>query len=199
MTMDANKKKLLTIFGLFLVPLALAATWYLVLPDNYRPSSMTNNGNLIDPIYPMQAFEQPTKDGEIFTGKNLEKKWTLVHLIAGNCNEACSKWLYNTRQLRIALAEDMERVNRLSIVDSSAAVTANQKMWDSHPDMQVVVSNKGGVAEQIRQHTAKEAYPENSVFLIDPLGNLMMQFPPDINPKLLMKDLEKLLKLSHIG
>jgi len=199
MTMDANQKKLVTIFGLFFIPLAIAATWYLVLPENYRPGSMTNNGNLLDPIYPMQAFEQQTKDGEKFTGKNLEKKWTLVHLIKGNCDEACSKWLYNTRQVRIALAEDMERVTRLSIVDNAESVKTDQPMWDSHPDMEVVVTAQGGVAQQILQRTAKDAYPENSIYLIDPLGNLMMHFPPDIDPKLLMKDLEKLLKLSHIG
>lgn len=197
--MDANQKKLLIITALFFIPLAAAAIWYITLPDNYRPGSMTNNGNLITPIYQLQAFEQQTKTGEIYSGKDLEKKWTLVHLITGNCDEACSKWLYNTRQVRIALAEDMERVNRLSVVDSIDSATENQKMWDSHPDMQVVVSNKGGVAEQIRQYTAQENYPKNSVYLIDPLGNLMMQFPPDINPKLLMKDLERLLKLSRIG
>lgn len=199
MALDANQKKLLTIFGLFFVPLAFAATWYLLLPADYRPSSMTNNGNLIDPIYPVAAFTQQTKDGAEFTGKDLEKKWTLVHLVSGSCDENCSKWLYNTRQIRIALAEDMERVNRLTVVDSADAVAANQKMWESHPDMQVIITSGGGLAQQIIRHTAAEAYPEHSVYLIDPLGNLMMQFPPDMNPKLLMKDLEKLLKLSHIG
>ncbi|MEZ5537879.1 MAG: hypothetical protein R3F02_19930 [Thiolinea sp.] len=199
MALDANQKKLLTIFGLFFVPLAIAALWYLLLPNGYKPGSMTNNGNLIDPIYPVQVFAQKTKNGENYSGKDLEKKWTLVHLINGSCDETCSKWLYNTRQIRIALAEDMDRVNRLSIVDSAEAANENQKMWESHPDMQVIISTPGGLDDQIRQHTAAQAYPENSVFLIDPLGNLMMQFPPDIDPKLLMKDLEKLLRLSHIG
>jgi cytochrome oxidase Cu insertion factor (SCO1/SenC/PrrC family) len=199
MALDAHQKKLLTIFGLFFVPLAIAATWYLLLPADYRPGSMTNNGNLITPIYPIAAFTQKTRDGDDFSGKDLEKKWTLVHLIKGHCGEECSKWLYNTRQIRIALAEDMDRVNRLAVVDSTAAATDNRKMWESHPDMRVIIGAQGGLAEQIRQHTAAQSYPEHSVFLIDPLGNLMMQFPPDINPKLLMKDLEKLLKLSHIG
>ncbi len=197
-TPNPNKKRLLIVFALFLLPLAVAAIWYTLLPTNYRPGSTTNNGNLIQPIYPIKAFQQLTKDGENFSGKDLEKKWTLVHLINGTCDEACSKWLYHTRQIRIALAEDMERVNRLSVVDSDAAVTNNTKMWSSHPDMQVIIDSKGGLREQI-QMTAGQPYPVNSVFLIDPLGNLMMQFPPDLDPKKLMKDLEKLLKLSRIG
>lgn len=197
-TLNPNKKRLVIIFALFFLPLAIAAIWYTLLPTNYRPGSTTNNGNLILPIYPVQAFEQRTKDGAVYGGKDLEKKWTLVHLIAGNCDEACSKWLYHTRQIRIALAEDMERVNRLSVVDSAEAAANNIKMWESHPDMQVIISSKGGLREQI-QTSAEQAYPANSVFLVDPLGNLMMHFPPDIEPKKLMKDLEKLLKLSRIG
>jgi hypothetical protein len=37
------------------------------------------------------------------------------------------------------------------------------------------------------------------VFVVDPLGNLMMRFDVAQNPKGLLQDLEKLLKLSHIG
>ncbi len=197
-TLNPNKRRLLIVFALFLIPLAAAATWYLLLPAGYKPGSTTNNGNLIQPIYPVQAFEQTTKDGTRFGGKDLEKKWTLVHLIDGQCAEACSKWLYHTRQIRIALAEDMERVNRLAIVDSAQIAAENSKMWASHPDMQVIISAAGGLGTQISS-TVEQAYPRNSVFLIDPLGNLMMHFPPDLEPKKLMKDLEKLLRLSRIG
>ena len=198
--LNPNKKRLLIIFALFFVPLAIAAIWYTLLPANYRPGSTTNNGNLIQPIYPVQAFSQKTKDGADYSGKDLETKWTLVHLVNDTCDEACSKWLYNTRQIRIALAEDMERVNRLTVVDSIKVATQNNKMWESHPDMKVIIDDeKGTLGPQIRSTADAQPYPENSVFLIDPLGNLMMHFPPNLEPKKLMKDLEKLLKLSRIG
>ena len=196
--MNPNKKRLLIVFALFLVPLAIAAIWYKLLPEDYRPGSSTNNGNLIQPIYPVQPFKQKTKGGDLYSGKDLEKKWTLVHLVNGTCNEACSKWLYNTRQIRIALAKDMDRVKRLTVVDSIQSAKDNAKMWESHPTMEVIVDSEGGLREQI-DSTAKHAYPPHSIFLIDPLGNLMMHFPPDIEPKKLMKDLKKLLKLSRIG
>jgi hypothetical protein len=37
------------------------------------------------------------------------------------------------------------------------------------------------------------------LYIVDPLGNLMMRFDVAQNPKGLKSDLEKLLKLSHIG
>jgi len=36
-------------------------------------------------------------------------------------------------------------------------------------------------------------------YLVDPLGNLMMSYPADAAPKGMLKDLKRLLRLSHIG
>jgi hypothetical protein len=38
-----------------------------------------------------------------------------------------------------------------------------------------------------------------SLFIVDPLGNLMMSYDARQNPKGLLEDLQKLLRLSHIG
>lgn len=37
------------------------------------------------------------------------------------------------------------------------------------------------------------------IYIVDPLGNLMMSYAADAKPKGLLEDLKKLLKLSHIG
>jgi hypothetical protein len=37
------------------------------------------------------------------------------------------------------------------------------------------------------------------IYLIDPLGNLMMRFPKHADPNKVKKDLAKLLKASSIG
>ena len=40
---------------------------------------------------------------------------------------------------------------------------------------------------------------EHSLFIVDPLGNLMMRHDASHTTKDLLSDLKKLLKLSHIG
>jgi hypothetical protein len=40
---------------------------------------------------------------------------------------------------------------------------------------------------------------ENHLYLIDPLGHLMMRFPKDPDPSKVKKDLSKLLRASAIG
>jgi len=37
------------------------------------------------------------------------------------------------------------------------------------------------------------------IYLVDPLGNLMLRFPPDPDPSRMIKDLERLLRYSRIG
>ena len=41
--------------------------------------------------------------------------------------------------------------------------------------------------------------PVDHMYLIDPLGNLMMRWPKDPDPKKISSDLKKLLKYSRIG
>ena len=195
----ANRKRLLFIFALFFVPLAVAAIWYAMEPDGWRPSSTTNNGQLLDPIYTLEPFEQLTLDGKAFSGKDMEKRWTFVHLVNGECDAVCSHMLYNTRQIRVAQGKNMKRVQRVTVVGDGGQTASNARMWQSHPDMTFVVGTPGGLGEQIREHAAKDNFPAHSFFLVDPLGNVMMQFSPDLPPKKVSKDLKKLLKLSHIG
>lgn len=194
-----NRKRLLLIFAWFFIPLAIASIWYAMVPQGWRSGSMTNNGNLLDPIFTVEKIEMVTLDGQPFTNKQLEKVWTFVHLVDGECDELCSRTLYNTRQIRVAQGKNMKRVKRVAVLAASEQSESNTRMWESHPDMTFVVAGKGGLGEQIRQQTGKDNFPPNSFFLVDPLGNVMMQFSPDLPPKKVSKDLKKLLKLSHIG
>ena len=43
--------------------------------------------------------------------------------------------------------------------------------------------------------------PENAgrIYIIDPQGNLMMSYAPNVNPGDIYKDLKKLLRSSRIG
>ena len=38
-----------------------------------------------------------------------------------------------------------------------------------------------------------------SIWVIDPLGNVVLRFDPEVNPTLILQDLKKLLKLSKVG
>ena len=199
MSAPNNRRKLLIIMAWFLIPLAVAITWYKVLPERFHPMSSTNNGELLDPIFTLDPFEHQTAKGEAYSNKDVEMVWTLVHFVEGQCDELCSQSLYRTRQLRISMGKDIDRLKRVAILSQGGEGGSNQKMWASHPDLRVLISAENGVGAQIKSRVENIPFSRDALFLIDPLGNVMMHFPETLPPKLIKKDIRKLLKLSHIG
>ncbi len=199
MSRSANRKKFVAIVALFLVPLIASFVVYKTLPEGYRPDSMANNGELLQPIHTLTAFNQLTTQGQSFGNKQIEKKWTLVHIISSTCEEDCSKMLYNTRQTRLLLSKNIDRVQRVAVLTDATQHSTMDRMWESHPDLTVLLGLPDGMGSQILEVVAGAKSRPYSVFLIDPLGNVMMEFPQSLDSKLVLKDLKKLLKLSHIG
>ncbi len=199
MSAQYNRKRLLIIFAWFLIPLFGAFAWYKLLPDNYRPARTTNNGDILEFIFTLEKFSHQDTTGATFSNIDIEKVWTLVHFVNGDCDQNCSQSLYNTRQLRISLGKDIDRLNRVVILTPQGQTDSNQRMWASHPDLRVLIANQNGVKSQIQRNISDITIEDTALFLIDPLGNVMMHFSAKLTPKEIKKDIRKLFKLSHIG
>jgi hypothetical protein len=201
MSTAKNKRKLVTIIAWFFIPLAIAITSYKLLPEDYRPTSMTNNGELLDPVFNLTEFSYQTTDGKTFNNKDIEKVWTILQFIENECDAACSESLYNTRQMRISFGKDIDRIDRVAVVSGTVEGESNQKMWASHPDLTVLIGTGAGngMGQQIKDHVPEFNRSSNDIYLLDPLGNVVMRFPASLEVKFMKKDIKKLLKLSHIG
>ena len=189
-----GRRLLVFVFAVFFVPLAGAWLWFANI-DTWQPDGGTNNGDLIAPVWPLKAPRLQTVEGESLGGAALERKWVLVHVVGDSCDERCERNLYHTRQVRIALGKDISRVRRLLLVaapDALAPATARE-----HPDL--IVAFGDDLVSQIRSATAGMPAQADAIYLVDPLLNLMMRFSPDLDPRLVIKDLKKLLKVSRIG
>ena len=100
------------------------------------------------------------------------------------------------RQTRQLLAADMDRVQRVFIVRSDCCNMEFLDEGTSGPR-----GGEGGrpVDARLLRAVPRHANPTHSIYIVDPLGNLMMRFDARENPKGLLSDMKKLLKLSHIG
>ena len=167
--------------ALFFAPLALAFLLY--YGGGWRPPGSTNKGELISP-------PRPLPNGSAWHGK-----WTLVYVGDGRCDERCRAALILTRQTRLALNADMTRVHRIFLTTGNCC--DRTYLAAEHPDLGVEqVDNAAGAA-------LLAAFPDaasGSIYIVDPLGNLMMRHAPSAGlSQGLLEDLRKLLKLSHIG
>jgi hypothetical protein len=120
----------------------------------------------------------------------LRGKWVLVAFDAAACQADCEKKLYFMRQVRKAQGKDAERVERLLLVTDAATPRAEvlfalENTWTARASEALIAAFPGPVTDHI--------------YLVDPLGNLMLRFPRDPDPSLMNKDLQRLLKYSRFG
>lgn len=114
----------------------------------------------------------------------LRGKWVLVTFDTAACDAYCERKLYLMRQVRRAQGKDMERVERMWALTDTAK-----------PRAEILPGIEGTRVVQL----APEAFPGNPadhIYVIDPLGNLMLRFPRDPDPAKMIKDLQRLLKYS---
>jgi len=198
-TVRRGRRQVLALAALFFVPLALAF-WMYYGPGTWRPSGDASKGDLIDPARPLPELELATMDGAPTGAAFLRGRWTMLYVGDGRCDERCREALYLTRQSRTALNKDMDRVQRVFLVTGGCCERAF--LAGEHPDLLVVRAEDGAAEPLLEPFPVYDGVPvpaAGRIYLVDPLGNLLMSYPPDAPDKALLTDMKKLLRLSHIG
>ena len=193
-----RRLQLLLLAALFVAPVVAAwVVWKYV--GEHGVGTTVNMGTLVTPARPLENQPFVDLDGHPIAGGIWRGRWTLVIFTPQGCDDACKKALYNTRQVRTSMHKDIARVQRLLV--AGADMNAVDKTWLSqqHEDLIAVIA-AGALWQQATAAFVDLApmSPEN-VYLVDPLGNLMMFYGADVPPGGMLKDLRKLLKVSQIG
>ena len=198
-----NSRQSLVLLGLlFLSPMLIAWIMHLSGQQGWRPGGTTNQGILVQPPRPLELPSgMLSATGETFQEDFLQGKWTLLYLGSSVCAEPCQTNLYHMRQVRLAQGENLQRVQRLFLVVDTSSPVATQDLLDAYPDMASGVLSPAQVAElePLFQIDAVPMRDAERVYLVDPLGNLMMYYPTEADPRGMIKDLKRLLKYSRIG
>jgi cytochrome oxidase Cu insertion factor (SCO1/SenC/PrrC family) len=193
-----QRRILIGVALMFFAPLALS--FYLYYGKHWHPGGRVNAGELIDPARPLPALALPLAApaaGSIQTSPQfLKGKWTFLYVQQGRCEDECRRHLYDTRQVRLALDREMTRVQRVFIGDSDCCDL--KELLAAHPDL-IVVRSSAADDSLLALLPQSGAHDSHGVYLIDPLGNLMMFYAADAKPKAMLEDMKRLLRLSSIG
>ena len=182
------RSKFLLLIAVFAVPVIAAYLAYF----GWRPAGHTNYGELIA-VTPLQQTTGALHDGTPFDLNVLQGKWVMLHVGPAACDADCAQQLYLMRQTRIAQGKEQFRIERLWVLTDGGA--PDPVLLQDHPGLHVWRPAEAAFVEQFPA-TRDRAYP---IYLVDPLGNLMLRFPAVPDPKGIMKDLKLLLKASQIG
>jgi hypothetical protein len=162
-----------------------------------KPEGRTNYGELIDPRqYPIPAqLGTRSLDGKPLSLDTYRGKWIMLHADASDCDEACQKKMWNMRQLRLTQGKNMDRVERVwLILDANPIETMLIREYDGTHLLRV-----DPAALRAWLPVESSGVVTDHIYMIDPLGNLMMRFPKNADPNRVKRDLSKLLKASRIG
>ncbi|MBI4293373.1 MAG: cytochrome C oxidase subunit I [Betaproteobacteria bacterium] len=158
----------------------------------WPPERQMNYGELINPL-PLPREKLPRVDGRAFELGELKGRWVMVQVDEARCAEACRTKLYHMRQVRLTQGRDLHRIERLWLVADDAPVAP--PLIESYAGTHIVRARDSMLLAQFSaRHDARD-----HIYLIDPLGNLMLRFPRNADPSRMKKDLERLLKVSWVG
>lgn len=189
----AGRRHLLLVASLFFVPLA-AASW-LYLSSGWRPAAGVQHGELIDPPRPLPDAPLQLPDGSVAPADALRSGWSLVYVGDDACDKICRSALADMRQARLALDKDAIRVKRVLL---HAGACCEAGFGTDEPDLQVLAAS-GPAGSALRAVFPPSADGEPGIYIVDPHGNLMMGYAPTGATRGIVKDLERLLRLSTIG
>jgi hypothetical protein len=191
---DAKPRRLDRRFTLLLIAavaaLPLVAAY--VLYFFWRPSALTNYGELLAPTSIADATARHL-DGTPFDFGALRGKWVLVVVDSGACDEFCQGKLYRIRQVRLTQGQNMERIERAWLIDDDAqpASRVSADFAGTHQ-----IKAKGStLLTRLPAQTSARAH----IYIVDPLGNVMMRYAGDADATGMKKDLSRLLRASRIG
>lgn len=190
-----HRIKFLTLIGIFLSP--FIGGWMALYVFDIRPPS-GNYGTLVAPVQKLDWPPLETTEGELLA-EGFGRKWTLLLFTDDGCAELCRTNLFYMRQLRTLLGRDTLRLQNVMI--SARPLSAETLVYlQEFPNLKVVQDySEPALYQQFDLEGLGEVGSEPRLYLVDPDQNLMMHYPAENDPDLILDDIKKLMKLSQIG
>ncbi|HQS98985.1 MAG: hypothetical protein B7Y26_01370 [Hydrogenophilales bacterium 16-64-46] len=183
-----SRGKFLLLVAVFVVPVIAAWIAYF----GWRPAAHSNYGTLLK-VVPLAHTAGTSVAGTPFDLGALRGKWVMVNLGSGACDADCRRQLYLMRQTRIAQGKAQSRIERLWVLEDAGQPDTG--LLAEHTGLHVWRPADAAFLAQFPAEGARASH----IYLLDPLGNLMLRFPANPEPKRMMKDLKLLLKASQVG
>ena len=190
-------KGFITALLIFLTPIiviTVSTVWYY---SGYGPEEKVNYGRLLsDPI------DVGTLDLELdyqnLNVDSMERKWMLVHFINDACLESCADLIYVARQVNVLLARQQTRVKRYI----AAPIEVKPKLenfFTTYQDLNFIeVKDQSTTIQEFKKNVI-DPFAQPNMFVIDPIGNIILHYSGEVDVKKLLADLKKLLGASKIG
>lgn len=183
---------LFAVIAVCAAPMIISYFTYYVL----KPQGRTNYGTLLDPrAHPIPPLPATTLAGAPASLESFRGKWVMLQVDPAECPASCQKKLHDARQLRLAQGKERDRLERVWLITDQKPI--DTMVIREYDGTHMLRTPPDAIASWLPAEPGTA--PSDHLYMIDPLGNLMMRFPKDADPNRIKRDLSKLLKASRIG
>lgn len=188
-----GRKVFMLMVVFFVVPIIVVIMMY---KFNWKP----NGASLGELVTPARLLNNPAdlknSEAATLTPQLWKDRWSIVY-VADECQKNCLAKLHDMRQLHASLYKDIDRTQRVLITTTQNVAAIKH----DYPDLIVINQPDTAVlnlSEQFRIN-GENATKSNRLYLVDPLGHLMMSYQPKVPLADVRKDIARLLRYSWAG
>lgn len=203
---NRNRKTLLVALSVFAIPFLAA----LILHKTglYQSVGTTNHGELISPPVAFESLPLADAQANQIEPSSLNKTWWMVYVIPEQCDASCKNSLYQMRQIQLALGPDKKRVATMLIAAHDLPQEYADLIGKEFPEMKISYTQAAELQNWFAdtENTTLKTNQTGYIYLVDTMGAVFMYYPTYADEQQsilkgrdLLKDLQKVLKLSKIG
>ncbi len=178
---------MIVLLASFFVPASIAWTLFFA---GWTPGSTGNHGALVEPPHQLDG-ELVDARGDPVPASVLRGRWSMLLVNQGPCGDTCRARLADLGQVRLALAQNMDRAQIVLLLPEGTPLPDD--LAGEHAHLQVHWMRDG-----ILPADDPEADAEISTSLVDTRGYRMMRYEEPLDAYGMLQDIKRLLRLSNI-
>ena len=190
-------KGFITALLIFLTPIVVITVSTLWYYSGYGPEEKVNYGHLLSEPIDIGTLDLEL-DYQNLNVDSMERKWMLVHFINDACLESCADLIYVARQVNVLLARQQTRVKRY-IAAPIEVKPMLENFFTTYQDLNFIEVKDQSTTIQEFKKNGIDPFAQPNMFVIDPIGNIILHYSGEVDGKKLLADLKKLLGASKIG
>mgnify|MGYP005613175541 FL=1 len=178
----SGRWQLILLLAMVIGPMLLATAMY--YGRFWLPEGRSYHGELIGGRVTLAELGVPFE---------ADKGWQLLVSAPQACLEDCQQLIYMARQIHIGLGREASRASHALAVASPLPDGLSARLHKEYPQL---------LRYALDAAAYERVQPDNAapqLWVVDPLGNLVLRFPASSNGKEILNDLKLLQKLSNIG
>ena len=182
--------KLLAVFGVVVGPILVA--WLMASTGMGVPEGHTNKSDLLQEDVSVQSWSsglEPIGYGA---------PWRLTVTTPGECLAQCLALVHEARQINVALGREAGRVEHVLLPAQPLSAQIRERIETEFPRLAVQPLDATAYRNSLGNQP-QEWRQEPQLWVVDPLGRVVLRRNPERPGRQILDDLKHLLKVSKIG